>query len=51
MKFLADENVPLPSALLLRHLGWDVRHIAEDCPSEKDPAKTFAGIENIVYGS
>lgn len=38
MKFLADENVPLPSALLLRHLGWNVRHIAEDCPSEKDSA-------------
>jgi len=33
MKFLADENVPLPSALLLRRLGWDVRHIAEDCPA------------------
>jgi len=38
MKFLADENVPLPSAVLLRCLGWDVRHIAEDCPSEKDSA-------------
>ncbi len=38
MKFLADENVPLPSAVLLRKLGWDIRHIAEDCPSEKDSA-------------
>ncbi len=38
MKFLADENVPLPSAILLRNRGWDIRHVAEDCPSEKDSA-------------
>jgi predicted nuclease of predicted toxin-antitoxin system len=36
VKFLLDENVPLPSAHALRNLGWDVRHVAEDCPSEKD---------------
>lgn len=36
MKFLADENFPVPSAVLLRRHGLDVRHVAEDCPSEKD---------------
>lgn len=38
MRFLADENVPLSSAVLIRNQGWDIRHIAEDCPSEKDSA-------------
>jgi predicted nuclease of predicted toxin-antitoxin system len=38
MKFLANENFPLPSAVLLRKIGLDVRHIAEDCPSVKDSA-------------
>ncbi|MCL4283301.1 MAG: DUF5615 family PIN-like protein [Flavobacteriales bacterium] len=27
MKFLADENFPMPSARLLRELGHDVMHI------------------------
>ncbi len=50
MKFLADENVPLPSALLLRRLGYDVRHIAQDCPGEKDSAvmETAKNEERII---
>ncbi|MGV3763141.1 DUF5615 family PIN-like protein [Parapedobacter sp.] len=30
MKFLANENFPLPSTKLLRELGFDVKSIAEE---------------------
>lgn len=38
MKFLANENFPIPSMKLLRERGFDITHVAEDCPSEKDEA-------------
>ncbi|MBE7543648.1 MAG: DUF5615 family PIN-like protein [Solibacteraceae bacterium] len=31
MKFLADENFPLPALEALRRAGWDVHSIAERC--------------------
>ena len=36
MKFLANENFPIPSMKLLRERGFDITHVAENCPSEKD---------------
>ena len=36
MKFLANENVPIASVILLRQYGFDVIHVAEEAPSTKD---------------
>lgn len=36
MKFLADENFPLPALEALRWAGWDVYSIAERCPGISD---------------
>lgn len=36
MRFLANENFPLPSVRLLRRSGHDVAAIIEDSPGEKD---------------
>lgn len=38
MKFLANENFPIPSMKLLREHGLDITHVAEVCQSEKDSA-------------
>jgi len=38
MKFLADENFPMPSMKLLRNLGFDIAHVAENYQSESDMA-------------
>jgi hypothetical protein len=35
MKFLANENVPLASVILLRQRGIDVTYAAEDCRSNR----------------
>ncbi len=32
LKFLANENIPSASVVLLRQTGIDVLHVAEDCP-------------------
>ena len=37
MKFLADEDVPLPSVHLLRDLGFDIESIVEDAAGSLDP--------------
>ena len=36
MRFLANENFPLPSVRLLRQAGYDVASITEDSPGMKD---------------
>ena len=36
MKFLANENVATASVALLRKTGFDVCHVAEDCPGGQD---------------
>jgi len=36
MKFLANENIPSASVVMLRQTGIDVLHVAEDCPGEQD---------------
>lgn len=36
MRFLANENFPLPSVLRLRQAGYDVTAISEDAPGAKD---------------
>jgi predicted nuclease of predicted toxin-antitoxin system len=36
MRFLADENIPLPSVRRLREAGHDVRAIAEESPGTSD---------------
>jgi len=35
-KFLANENFPRSSLLVLRAAGWDISSIAEDCPGMAD---------------
>jgi predicted nuclease of predicted toxin-antitoxin system len=42
VKFLADENFPLPALVALRNLGYDVSSIAEDHAGSPD--ETVAGI-------
>lgn len=36
MKFLANENFPLPSINVLRSEGYDILNIAEVCPGISD---------------
>ena len=36
MRFLADENFPRPSILILRRAGFDVASVAEDYDGAKD---------------
>lgn len=36
MKFLADENFPLPSVTVLREAGHDVRHVGETASGSSD---------------
>ncbi len=36
IKFLANENFPLPSIMLLRESGCFVRSVAEECPGIPD---------------
>ena len=36
MKFLANENIPMGSVILLRQHGLDIMHVAEEAPSTKD---------------
>ncbi len=36
MRFLANENFPLPSVRLLRQAGYDVASITEDSPGMDD---------------
>ncbi|MDZ7992871.1 MAG: DUF5615 family PIN-like protein [Nostoc sp. EfeVER01] len=36
MRFLANENFPLPSVRLLRQAGYDVASVTEDCPGIED---------------
>ena len=38
MRFLADENVPLPSIRVLREAGWDVEAVAEFAAGAPDVA-------------
>jgi predicted nuclease of predicted toxin-antitoxin system len=37
MRFLANENFPLPSVLKLREAGHDVAYVLEDSPGQIDP--------------
>ena len=37
MRFLANENFPLPSVRLLRQAGYYVASITEDSPGMEDP--------------
>ncbi|WP_298920922.1 DUF5615 family PIN-like protein [uncultured Nostoc sp.] len=36
MRFLANENFPLPSVRLLRQVGYDVASVTEDSPGIED---------------
>jgi predicted nuclease of predicted toxin-antitoxin system len=36
MRFLANENIPLPSTRLLRQAGYDIASITEDSPGIPD---------------
>jgi predicted nuclease of predicted toxin-antitoxin system len=36
MKFLANENIPSASVVMLRKTGLDVVYVAEDCPGKCD---------------
>ena len=36
IRFLANENVPLPSVRLLRQAGYDVASMSEDSPGMED---------------
>ncbi|MHC5674837.1 DUF5615 family PIN-like protein [Nostoc sp.] len=36
MRFLANENFPLPSVRLLRQAGYDVASVTEDSPGIED---------------
>lgn len=36
MRFLANENFPLPSIILLRQGGYDVASMTEDSPGMED---------------
>jgi uncharacterized protein with PIN domain len=37
VRFLANENFPLPSVRLLRQAGYDVASMTEDSPGMEDP--------------
>lgn len=38
MKFLADENFPLPSVEVLRQAGYDIDHVGQIAPGTTDTA-------------
>ena len=49
MRFLANENFPLPSVRLLRQAGYDVASVTEDSPGIEDTeVLTRAAIEQRV---
>ena len=47
MRFLANENIPLPSIRLLRQAGYDITAIIEDSPGIPDTSvlARAAGLE------
>lgn len=46
MRFLADENVPVPSIRLLRAAGYDIQAVIEDAPGTPDAAVLAHAREN-----
>lgn len=44
--FLADENFPKPSTLLLRQAGYAVTSIQENCPGVSDQTLVDLALEN-----
>lgn len=45
MRFLANENFPLPSVRLLRQAGYDIASITEDSPGIEDTEVLFRAVE------
>ena len=49
MMFLANENFPKPSIIMLREKGFDVSSVQEDCPGVEDyEVMKIASAQNLI---